>query len=140
MDRFVGSFQHTLDVKARLILPAKYRSEFLAGGYIAPDRGGCVSLYTPEEFEKQAAKYIAMREDLDNGGLEASRFWSAGTSHVEVDRQGRFVVPANARAMAKLEGDILIVGQLNHMELWNPEIFQQRAEIPGAAVMGMSFA
>ena len=58
---FVGQFQHTLDAKGRLILPAKFRSEFERGGHLSPNDEQCVALWTPGEFDRRAANYGCKR-------------------------------------------------------------------------------
>ena len=55
---FVGQFQHSLDDKGRLILPAKFRREFERGGHLSPNTEGCVALWTPGEFARKSAEYL----------------------------------------------------------------------------------
>jgi len=130
---FVGQFQHSLDVKSRLILPAKFRSEFEHGGFLSPDQEGCISLWTPGEFLRYSQTYL---EKLHAGGADGrreARFWSASSAEVEIDRQGRFVVPQKIREWGGLDGDVLVVGSLDHLELWSPSLFDEKVEVAGDA-------
>jgi len=135
MSLFVGDARHTLDAKGRLIMPAKYRPDFLAGAYLSPELGGCVSIYTIEVFEQKAKSFVAKREE--EGGLEASRYWAMLAAHVDVDRQGRFVVPPVLRTDSELDGEVVIIGAIDHLEIWNPERLRNRVEVPGASILKM---
>ena len=128
MNVFVGQFQHSLDAKGRLILPVKFRPAFEHGGYLAPDTGGCISLWTSGEFIRRATEYEAVSSAVDDAGKQRSRFWAAASSEVEVDRQGRFALPPNVRKIGALEDDVIIIGHLSHVELWSPERFAARVE------------
>ncbi len=117
---FVGQFQHSLDVKGRLILPARFRPEFERGGHLSPNTEGCVALWTPAEFARQTEERLA--QSRRGGALERqqARFWAANSSDVEFDRQGRFALPSAIREYGGLSSDVLIVGALDHVELWDP--------------------
>ena len=123
---FVGQFQHSLDVKGRLILPVKFRPEFERGGHLSPNTEGCVALWTPGEFSRQ------MEERLQQARLGAGRerqqvrYWSANSSDVEFDRQGRFALPPAIRDYGRLSGDVLVVGAIDHVELWNPANYHEQ--------------
>jgi MraZ protein len=138
MALFVGQFQHTLDVKGRLVLPVKYRADFEFGGYLSPAVGGCMSMWTREAFEAEAAIYASQRSDVDADSLRRSRYFLANSFEVEVDRQGRFALPSKAREIGHLDGEVLIVGQYDHLELWAPSRFTPEVELPGSSLMGSS--
>ena len=120
---FVGQFQHSLDAKGRLILPARFRPEFERGGHLSPHSEGCVALWTPGEFARQADERLAVSKDGGSEARRQARFWAANSSDVEFDRQGRFALPPTIREYGRLAGDVLIVGALDHIELWNPEVY-----------------
>jgi MraZ protein len=122
---FVGQFQHSLDVKGRLILPAKFRNEFERGGHLSPNSEGCVALWTPGEFARQAEEYLAESRGGELGRQHA-RYWAANSSDVEFDKQGRFALPAAIRNFGQLVGEVLIVGMLDHIELWNPDTYEEK--------------
>jgi len=124
---FVGQYQHSLDAKGRLILPAKYRSEFERGGYLSPNSEQCVALWTPGEFARQ---YQERNEQsrISREDRALVRLWASNSSEVEFDKQGRFALNAKIRDYAQLDGDVLIVGALDHIELWNPAVFAEQVE------------
>ena len=122
---FVGQFQHSLDVKGRLILPAKFRNEFDRGGHLSPNTEGCVALWTPGEFARKSEEYL-LESRISALGRQQARYWAANSSDVEFDKQGRFALPVAIRDYGRLEGDVLIVGMLDHVELWNPATYAEQ--------------
>lgn len=118
---FVGRFQHTLDSKGRLILPAKFRTEFERGGHLSPNSEGCVALWTPSEFARQMQERLVTSRSGGTIERQQIRYWAANSSDVEFDRQGRFALPGPIREYGHLEGEVLIVGAIDHVELWAPE-------------------
>jgi MraZ protein len=123
---FVGRFEHSLDAKGRLILPVRFRPEFEQGGDLTQHFEGCLALWTPSEFARQLAEMLELSRAGDADARNRARVWSAGASVVEVDRQGRFAIPASARAFAGLDGDVLVIGSIDHIEIWDPRRFEER--------------
>ena len=99
---FLGEFQHSLDTKGRVILPAKYRDQLAEGAFVTKGKGGCLSVFTPEEFEQVATQ---IREQSKRGPkeLNAARVFFGGTSEIQPDKQGRVALPGNLRTFAHLE-------------------------------------
>lgn len=122
---FVGQFQHSLDAKGRLILPVKFRGEFEHGGHLSPNSEGCVALWTPAEFARQMDERLAMTRTGGSGERRQARYWAANSMDVEFDKQGRFAVPLNIRDFGHLAGDVMIVGAIDHVELWNPASYDE---------------
>jgi len=123
---FVGQFQHSVDVKGRLILPARFRAEFDRGGHLSPNTEGCVALWTPSEFARQTEERLTQSRGGGAQARQRSRYWAANSSDVEFDKQGRFALPAAIRDYGRLAGDVLIVGALDHIELWNPDVYAEQ--------------
>ena len=119
MARFFGRYEHSLDAKGRVILPAKFRAPFEHGGYLTNYSERCLALWTPEDFEAQMEQMEA-QQDLGRDERNLARLWAAGTSEVDIDRQGRMAIPPYLRDFARLSGDVLVVGLMNRVELWNP--------------------
>ncbi|MGD0054954.1 MAG: division/cell wall cluster transcriptional repressor MraZ [Acidimicrobiales bacterium] len=130
---FVGQFQHTLDAKGRLILPAKFRPEYERGGHLSPNTDGCVALWTPGEFSRQSDERLSQARNGGANELRLARYWAANSSDAEFDKQGRFALPPSIRDYAQLEGDVLIVGSLDHIELWNPAVYDEKVN-PAEAI------
>lgn len=115
---FVGEYAHSLDDKGRIILPAKFRDQLEGGGFMMKVHGGCLAVYTAEEFEKVST---AMEEKARRGARERNvvRSLAAGTTEVDPDRQGRLAIPSKLREFAALERDVTINGAVNRIEIWD---------------------
>jgi MraZ protein len=124
----IGRFEHALDDKGRLTLPARFRSLFTPCGYLGEHDDGCLALWTPTAFQKQAEDRI---ERERTGGPEernALRRWAGSIQEVVVDRQGRIQIPQALREFAGLSGEVLVVGVVNRVEIWSKERWRQMAE------------
>jgi len=122
---FVGRYEHSLDSKGRVILPAKFRTDFERGGYLSQNSEGCLALWTPGEFERQM-QAMQQRAADSRTNRNLARLWAATSHEVEIDRQGRMPIPAHLRDFARLEGDVLVHGAIDRVELWNPTVWDER--------------
>jgi MraZ protein len=123
--RFFGRYEHSLDDKGRVILPSKFRGPFEHGGYLTEYQDGCLSLWTPDQFELQME---TMLERATSGRSDRNlvRLWASTSHELEIDRQGRMAIPAHLRAFASLESDVLVAGAIDRVELWSPGIWTDR--------------
>ena len=117
---FFGEFEHTVDAKGRVILPAKFRAAFEAGAYVTKVIDGCLAVYTPEDFDVVAKE---MQEKARRGAVQRNvvRSFAAGTAEVVPDRQGRIALPANLRSFAELNERVMVTGQINRLEIWDAD-------------------
>jgi MraZ protein len=122
---FLGEYQHSLDAKGRVILPAKYREQLSGGAYVTRGRGGCLSVYTEQEFSEVADR---VREASKRGGreLDAARSFFAGTAEVSPDKQGRIAIPQHLREYAGLDRDVVVAGVFSRIEIWDGRRWQER--------------
>ena len=127
MARFFGRYEHSLDLKGRVILPARFRPAFEHGGFLTQYHEGCLALWTPEEFDRQMADMLASSE-AGRSERNLARVWASGSHEVEVDRQGRMPIPSFLREFAALDGDVLVHGAIDRIELWNPPTWAQRVK------------
>jgi len=118
--KFFGRYEHALDPKGRVILPAKFRVHFDAGGYLTQYWEGCLALWAPDEFEKQMSS-MEEAQELGRSERNLARVWASGTQEADVDKQGRLFIAPPLRAFAGLETGVLVHGALNRIELWSPE-------------------
>lgn len=131
--KFVGNFPRSLDLKGRVILPSRMRLHFDDYGYLTPGADGCLALWPEEEFVLEAGRQHAK----DTQGASARhdlRDWSALVTRVDFDRQGRMPVPAELRAIARLEQEVLFVGVLDRVELWSPPAWANRRAVASAEI------
>ena len=118
MMMFMGEYNHTLDTKGRLIVPTKFREDL--GGEFVVTKGfdGCLYLFPPhawEEFQEKLNTLPVNRGD----SRKLTRFFVAGAANVELDKQGRILVPSTLREFAGLEKEVVLTGMLNRIEIWS---------------------
>ena len=119
---FYGTFEHAIDERGRVAVPAVYRQEFSAGGVVRVSGEGCVELYTHHGFEAEAERRISAEESTrSRGARRTRRSFLAGAYPVDLDRQGRVLLPQVIRSGAGLNGRTAIVGCGDYMEIWERE-------------------
>ena len=118
---FMGEYNHTIDAKGRLIIPAKFRE--LLGEEFILTRGldGCVWIYPMNEWESFEESLKALPLNVNKQARTFARFFVAGATNGELDKQGRVLVPGNLREFAGLEKDVVLAGNLSRIELWSKE-------------------
>ncbi len=116
---FTGEYRHTVDAKGRVAIPARFRGRLDGGAYVSRWIDGCLGLFPRSDFEDLAAR-VAAKPVTDAGARTFSRFVFSGAFEVDLDGQGRVVVPTGLREWAGLEGDAVVVGSRDHIELWAP--------------------
>jgi MraZ protein len=124
--RFIGRYEHSLDAKGRVILPAKFRSEFEHGGFLSQHQEGCLALWTPPEFDTQLETVKAKADAGSQEDRNLARVWASGSSEVEVDKSGRMPIPAYLRQFARLASDVLVIGAIDRIELWSPQVWEEK--------------
>jgi MraZ protein len=124
---FRGTFDHTLDAKNRLTMPARYRGELAAGVVLAMhlDRRPCVTVWRPQEHEQFSRRALAGLPPLSSRLAEMERFIYGSSQEAELDAAGRVIVPAFLAEHAQLNREVLIVGAGDRLELWNREVWQR---------------
>ena len=123
---FVGTFEHSLDDKGRVVLPAAYRPEFTDRGYLSQfDR--CLALWTPEEFDDMSER-LTERVRAKEATQGALRAFAANSHLVRADSQGRISIPERLREFAGLDRDVMVVGALNKVEVWDRARWQSERD------------
>ena len=120
---FMGEYNHTIDAKGRLIVPSKFRDTLGDEFVITKGLDGCLFVYDNKEwaaFEEKLKSLPLTNKDA----RQFVRFFLAGAANVEVDKQGRILVPANLREFAKLTKDVVLVGVASRIEIWSKEIWE----------------
>jgi len=115
---FIGEYNHNLDDKGRLAIPAKFRAILKKGAVVTKGLDNCLFLYSKEQFEKIAQKFAAL--PISQAKARAfSRHMLAGAMDVEFDNQGRITLPEYLRKFSGLKKGIIITGLYNHLEIWD---------------------
>ena len=116
---FMGTYNHSLDTKGRIIVPAKFRETLGDSFVISPGLDGCLFAYPKEEWEKFAEQLAVLPGNKDARRLQ--RHFMGGADTCEVDKQGRTLIPAKLREVAGLEKDVVLVGVMQKIEIWSKE-------------------
>jgi MraZ protein len=114
---FVGTFEHSLDDKGRVVLPPTFRARFADGGFVTPYEG-CLALWTPEAFEgfvDRLSEKVRAGEAPNN----ALRAFLAAASEARPDNQGRITIKPSLREVAGLDGEVTLTGARDHVEIWD---------------------
>lgn len=119
---FRGEYEYTLDDKGRILIPVRLRDEL--GNVVMLSRGGDgqVNIYPKARFEEIEQRVRASGNTASF--RQADRFLAAASEH-EVDRQGRVMIPTLLRKHARLANEVVIVGNRERIEVWNPDLWQQ---------------
>ena len=120
----IGEYEHNLDEKGRLIMPAKLREDMGEKFIITTGLDGCLFGFSMSEWEKFEDKLKTLPITNKNA-RNFVRFFLSGATECEIDKQGRFLIPSNLRQAAKLEKDAVIVGVGTRLEIWDKEIWQK---------------
>jgi MraZ protein len=123
---FMGEYNHTIDPKGRLIVPSKYRE--ILGDEFVVTKGldGCLFVYDNHEwnaFEEKLKSLPVTNKDA----RKFVRFFLAGAASVEVDKQGRILVPQVLREFAELDKDVVLIGVASRIEIWSKERWEAAA-------------
>ena len=120
----IGEFEHSLDAKVRLIMPSKLREDIGEKFIITKGLDGCLFAFSVEEWKNFELKLRTL--PISNKDARAfSRFFFAGASDCEIDKQGRFLISSNLREFAGLTKDVVIVGMDSRIEIWSKEKWQR---------------
>lgn len=116
---FTGEFRHTIDGKGRVAVPARFRAELAAGATVCRWLENCVAIFPNQAWHRLADAASAQRY-ADARARAFSRFLFSGAFEVELDGQGRVVLPASLRQFGGLKSEAVVVGAADHIELWEP--------------------
>jgi len=124
---FIGEFRHNLDDKGRLAIPVKFREKLKAGAIITKGLDNSLFLYPKEEWEVMAEKLSSM--PISQSGARAfSRMMLAGAYEIDIDKQGRAVIPQTLRDFAGISGNTVIAGLYKRIEIWDVKSWEKYKE------------
>jgi MraZ protein len=124
---FLGQFQHSLDEKGRLMIPARYRELLAAGAFITQGFDKCLMVMT-EVYFKQVYDRINAMNLADPTARLLRRLILSNAYPVEVDKVGRILVPQNLRQVVELNGEAIVAGQGDYFEVWTPAAWNEQMD------------
>ena len=123
---FMGEYSHTIDVKGRVILPAKFRDELGMNFVVTRGLEGCLSVYTMDSWLHLADAMKKSKASKEN--VRAfKRFVFGSAAEVEFDKQGRILIPGTLREYAHLEKEVTVLGTGDKIEIWNKDAYETYA-------------
>jgi MraZ protein len=130
----LGSYDHTIDDKNRLTLPAKFRQAFAGGVFVTRGLDGCLFAYRREDWGRLVESRLSTLDPLSPETRRLERFFYAGASESELDKQGRVMIPAQLLEHAKLGREVVVAGVNDRLEIWDRAAWRKElAEVEGSA-------
>jgi MraZ protein len=124
---FGGHYRHSLDSKGRLNIPAQLRKILGSQNtqlWITPGlQDGCLFVYPQENWIKKMEELNAQADTLEK--RKAIRVFSSQSFMVDLDTQGRIIVPSDYQKLAKMDKEVVIAGVMDKIELWNPQAYEK---------------
>lgn len=123
---FLGHFQHNLDDKGRLMIPARFRELLEGGAYITQGFDKCLMVMN-ETYFKQVYERIESMNLADPTARLLRRLILSNAYPIEVDKVGRILMPQNLRAFLGIEnGELIVAGQGEYFEVWTPALWNEQ--------------
>jgi len=119
---FSGEYEHTLDEKGRLIIPARFRADLAEGSFITRGMDGCLFVFPPHAWEVLSEK-VAKLPLSDASARLFSRMIFSGIE-CKLDKQGRVLLPPSLREHANIESEIVVIGVNSRLEIWSKKRWQ----------------
>jgi MraZ protein len=117
---FRGTFEYSLDNRGRIPVPARFRASFAGGTVLVASQDGCVELYSAESYDKQS-EFLTSLKPTRKKARRLRRGFFGRSFDVDLDGQGRVLLPPRLRQHGDLNGPVLIVGRGECLEIWNPK-------------------
>ena len=117
---FMGEYNHTIDAKGRISMPAKLRKDMGETFILTKGLDGCLFAFSQEEWLNFETKLKSLPLS-DKNARNFVRFFLAGATECEIDKQGRFLIPTNLRESANLQKEVVIIGVGTRIEIWDKE-------------------
>lgn len=115
---FIGTYQHNIDAKGRIIMPAKFREELGESFYVTKGINNCLFVLSQEQWEAFIEKINSQPMSKASG---LARFFCAGADEAVPNAQGRILIPEHLRQYASLDKEVTVIGSGNKVEIWNTQ-------------------
>ena len=130
----LGTYEHTIDDKNRLTLPARFRESFAGGIVVKRGIERCLDAYRREDWVRLVESRLAPLDPLSRETRRIQRFLFTGATDAELDKQGRVIIPAPLMEHAGLSREVVVAGMRDHVEIWDREAWRRElAAVEGSA-------
>ncbi|MDD5939349.1 MAG: division/cell wall cluster transcriptional repressor MraZ [Lachnospiraceae bacterium] len=120
---FNGIYRHTLDAKGRLSVPSRFRDILGSRFMIGEGTDDCLLIYTMDDWKLFMDKLKSLPTNTNEDAIELIRYYGSRTLEVEIDRQGRIILPQQLRKAAGIDRNVVFVGRIDRAELWDEAAF-----------------
>ena len=115
---FLGEYQHSVDAKGRVVLPARFRDALEEGCVLTKGQERCLFVFPIDRWEEEVTQFQALPR-TDARARQLSRSFFAGASQQELDKQGRVQIPQSLRTYAGLDKELTVIGVSDRVEIWD---------------------
>lgn len=122
---FRGTYDHSLDAKNRLTLPARFRGQLGEKVVLAKGTANCVTVWTPDEFDAYVAAALAGEHPLSPRADQINRYFQANSHEVEIDAAGRVAISPRLMAHAGLAKEVVVTGVGSRLEIWDRKAWDE---------------
>ena len=135
---FRGHFDYSLDAKNRLNVPAKFRAAFSSGVVLAKALEPCVAIWTPDTFERWTESFLSNLNPVSPERRKLTRYFAGSSFDVDLDSAGRVTLNQALLEHAGIDKEIVIVGNLDHLEVWDRRRFTEDQKSLNAEISGIA--
>ena len=135
---FRGQFEHSLDAKNRLTVPTKLRAQFSSGLVLAKGLEPCITVWSPDEFENWTSSFLSNLNPVSAERRKLTRFFAGNSWDVELDSAGRVTLNAPLLAHARIDKEVVLVGNLDHLEVWDRATWQSDQDQLADEIVGIA--
>ena len=125
---FIGRYYHTLETKGRLAIPSSMRQELTSGGVITWGLDGCLFLF-PDSYWQKLSKKLAALPLTHSGSRQLTRLFSQSAAPLNLDSQGRTLIPDHLKQLANLKKQVVVAGALTRIEIWDRDTYHEHLEL-----------
>jgi MraZ protein len=130
----LGEYEHTIDDKSRLTLPARFRQAFTEGVVVSRGLDGCLYAYPRADWTTAIEARLAVLDPLSKETRRLQRYFYSGAAEGELDKQGRIGIPGALLEHAQLVRDVVVAGVHDHLEIWDRASWRRElSEVDGSA-------
>jgi MraZ protein len=131
---FFGEYEHTIDDKNRLTLPARFREALAGGAVLTRGLDACLDVYARTDWDRLVDARLAGLDPFSREARELKRFFFSGAADAQPDKQGRVLVPPALLEHAKLGREVVVAGVHDHLEIWERRAWRDHlASVEGSA-------
>ncbi len=135
---FRGHFDYSLDAKNRLTVPTKFRPAFSNGLVLAKGLEPCITIWTPAEFEQWTDSFLSNLNPVSAERRKLTRFFAGSSFDADLDSAGRVTLNAPLLQHAKIEKEVVLVGNLDHLEVWDRATWQSDQDQLADEIVGIA--